>query len=82
MLSVLDAVLSGTVTYQAWDEFVCVPIRSDPRLEEVRAKCSALDEDRSLFYKGGKEWRGDAGFNAMGLRWIKEIRDALAEEMP
>jgi hypothetical protein len=78
VLNVLDSVLSGTVSYLAWDTFICVPMRHDRELETVRAQCSALDQDKSLFAGMGKERRGHAGFNALGLQRIREIRNRLA----
>lgn len=79
VLEVLDAVLAGRVTYLQWDTFICVPIRHDPELESIRAQCSALDQDKSLFAGMGKKWQGDAGFNELGLRRIRQIRDSLSE---
>jgi hypothetical protein len=77
VLSILDAVLANRVTYLAWDEFVCVPIRHDAELERVRFECVALEQDCYIDYKPTREWRGDAGFNAKGLARIAEIRDSL-----
>ena len=79
VLEILDAVLSGRVTYLQWDTFICVPIRNDQELEAVRAEVSALDQ--ALFSGTGKEWRGDAGFNELGLQRIRQIRDALREKI-
>ncbi len=76
IVSILDAVLAGRVTYQAWDEFICVPIRHNADLERVRLRCVALEAD-SYLDKSRPEWRGDAGFNAVGLARIGEIRDSL-----
>jgi hypothetical protein len=77
ILSILDAVLANRVTYLAWDEFVCVPIRHHAELERVRLECVALEQDCYIDYKPTGEWRGDAGFNAKGLARIGEIRDSL-----
>ena len=76
IVSILDAVLARRVTYRAWDEFICVPIRHNADLELVRLKCVALEAD-SYLNKSRAEWRGDAGFNAIGLARIGEIRDSL-----
>ena len=76
IVSILDAVLAGRVTYQAWDEFICVPIRHNADLERVRLRCVALEAD-SYLDKSTREWRGDAGFNEVGLTRIREIRDSL-----
>jgi hypothetical protein len=76
VVSILDAVIARRVTYQAWDEFICVPIRYNADLEQVRLRCVALEAD-SYLDKSRSEWRGDAGFNAAGLAKIEEIRDSL-----
>ena len=77
ILSILDAVLANRVTYLAWDEFVCVPIRHNAELERVRLECVALEQDCYFDNRRTGEWRGDAGFNANGLTRIREIRDSL-----
>jgi hypothetical protein len=77
ILSILDAVLANRVTYLAWDEFVCVPIRHHADLERVRLECVALEQGCYIDYKPPNEWRGNAGFNAKGLARIAEIRDSL-----
>lgn len=74
--SILDAVLASKVTYQAWDKFICVPIRHNADLERIRLACVALEEDCYLEMSGG-QGRGDAGFNAMGLARIRDIRGSL-----
>ena len=81
VLEILDAVLSGRVTYLQWDTFICVPIRHDQKLEAVRVEVSALDQDRTLFAGTGQKWRGDAGFNELGLQRIEQIRDTLRGEI-
>jgi hypothetical protein len=48
IISILDAVLEGRVTYQAWDKFICVPIRHNADLERVRLRCVALEADSYL----------------------------------
>ena len=76
ILSILDAVLANRVTYIAWDEFICVPIRHNADLERVRLECVALEQD-CYIEKTTAQWRGDAGFNAKGLARIGKMRDSL-----
>jgi hypothetical protein len=76
ILSILDAVLANDVTYLAWDDFICVPIRHHANLERVRLECVALEQDCYIDKPTG-QWREDAGFNTTGLARIREIRDSL-----
>jgi hypothetical protein len=76
ILSILDAVLASRVTYIAWDEFICVPIRHNANLERVRLECVALEQD-CYIDETPAQWRGNAGFNAKGFARIGEIRDSL-----
>ena len=71
ILSILDAVLANRVTYLAWDEFLCVPIRHHAKLEQVRLACVALEQGCYFDAKPMGEWRGDAGFKQ---RVSRELR--------
>ena len=40
--NILEQVLAGNMDCRDWDNFISIPIRGNPDMEAVRAKCEAL----------------------------------------
>ncbi|MCW8885438.1 MAG: hypothetical protein OQK12_09305 [Motiliproteus sp.] len=72
----LQKVIEGDATQQAWDLFIGYPILHDPELEEIRQRCITLsegDEHNSPFPSG----IGRFIFNRAGREKVKEIYEDL-----
>jgi hypothetical protein len=73
VISIIQCFLDGTAGKWDWDDFISVPIKDDPFLEEIRKRCAALPEefppDKSGQY-----------CNEEGVKILKEYTRILQEK--
>lgn len=68
----LSRVLNGTMSWEEWDDFVCIPITHDDELEIIRNQCAEMTGNE--FYdceniEEQKVWI----FNDQGLVKVREL---------
>lgn len=72
----LSRVLNGTMTWDEWDEFICVPIRYNQDLDLIRRQCKALLRDEYTIRNSSKDqmqWI----YNERGLVEIRNLLTSL-----
>lgn len=45
VISIIKSFLDGTAKDWEWDDFISVPIKNDPFLEEIRKRCVSLPDE-------------------------------------
>ena len=77
---VLRRVQDGTMSWYEWDEFVCVPMRHDALLEEIRQACATME---TAEYKC-RENLEDAEkwiYNQKGLQEVRRVLERLEQQI-
>jgi len=70
---IIDRFLNGTSTDTEWDDFVCVPL-ADSTLEEIRKRCSVLDEEYPPIEK--YSYCNDQGTEIL-KEYVKQLRGGI-----
>ena len=65
---ILKKAIDGTIKPREWDQLVCVPIKYDKYLEEIREKCEKLNNHTEFFSKST-----DSYFSELGIKEISKI---------
>lgn len=76
---ILHRVLNGTMTWEKWDEFTCVPIRHDKELELIRLKCAEM-KDEEYYRRDNAEEQKKWIYNERGLEQIRELLSQLERQ--
>lgn len=63
VLNVIKSFVNGTGGEWDWDDFISIPIKDDPFLEEIRKKCAALPEEFPANKKG--QYCSEEGFEVL-----------------
>lgn len=48
VIEIIELVLAESMDCRDWDNFISVPIKGNPEMEAVRAKCEALSCDENI----------------------------------
>ena len=70
VIALLELVVSGEATVADWEVFAAYPIRHDPELAEIQARCLEIAE---LEYLGSR----DALFTRSGLAQLAKLLEEL-----
>lgn len=76
----LRRVLAGTMPWQEWDEFVCVPIRNDDELNSIHLRCAEIQTEEFMWRENGEE-REKWNYNDKGLLVIRALLTTLQERI-
>ncbi len=63
VLNVIRSFIDGTAKEWDWDDFISIPIKDDPFLENIRVKCSALRQEFPSVQRG--QYCNDEGFKVL-----------------
>ena len=72
----LRKVLDGSMTIYEWDEFICVPIGHDEKLNSIREKCAELEIDEFCHRQNAEE-QDQWIYNESGLAVIRMLLSEL-----
>ncbi|MGZ5780525.1 MAG: hypothetical protein ACXWIN_06150 [Burkholderiaceae bacterium] len=75
----LRRVLNGTMTWEEWDEFICVPIRHDKELDLVRIKCAEM-KGEEYYHRENVDDQKKWVFNERGLEQVGELLSKLKRQ--
>ena len=48
VIKIIEQVLAESMDCRDWDNFISIPIKGNPEMEAVRAKCEALSCDENI----------------------------------
>ena len=66
----LQRVLNGTMSYEEWDEFICVPMRHNYSLEGIRKRCVEMESEEFCTRTNQNEQK-KWFYNQKGLEEVK-----------
>ena len=77
VINIIQSFLDGTAKEWDWDDFISIPIKGDPFLEEIRKKCAALPEE----FPSGKnnQYCNDEGVKILE-GYIRTIEQKMKED--
>lgn len=75
----LRRVLDSTMTWEEWDEFICVPIKHDKELNLVRIKCAEM-KGAEFYHRGNADDQKKWIFNERGLERVGELLSKLKRQ--
>ena len=76
----LRRVLAGTMPWQEWDEFVCVPIRYDEELNYIHLRCAEMQTE-AFTWRENEEDREKWIYNDTGLASVRDLLAALRKQI-
>ncbi len=72
----LQRVLNGTMSYEEWDEFICVPMRHNDALEKIRMRCVEM-ETNEFCTRENQEEQDTWIYNQKGLDVVKAVLNEI-----
>ena len=76
----LRRVLEGTMPWQEWDEFVCVPIRYDDELNFIHLRCAEI-QTKEFVWRDNEDEREKWNYNDKGLAVIQDLLITLQKRI-